>query len=219
MLLARTLRTIAVAALGLAFVPPAALSRDLALSDDQILPELAAMDERGGTIMRVREQVLKILQSENRCTAWFRESDPDPAGVFESLHYEIQKDGPSYIFLVKDGTGERVFKHPWGARTFEFAGRNSTVQLNPVGPFFNSSSAVMEQDRGGFIVRPAGRRELAVSSFPGNTRRAQATMLLHELGHVIGRLPADNDSLDRRSSRNTAELLRHCRQEIQTVAQ
>ena len=219
MLLARTLRTIAVAALGLAFVPPAAFSQDLALSNDQILPELAAMDERGGTIMRVREQVLKILQSENRCTAWFRESDRDPAGVFESLHYEIRKDGPSYIFLVKDGTGERVFKHPWGARTFEFAGRNSTVQLNPVGPFFNSTSAVMEQDRGGFIVRPAGRHELAVASFHGNTLRAQATMLLHELGHVIGRLPADNDSLDRRSSRNTAELLRHCKQEIQSVAQ
>ena len=122
MFLTRTLRTIAVAVLGLAFVPAAAFSKDLALSDDRILPELAAMDERGVTIMRVREQIIKILQSENRCTAWFQESDPDPAGVFQSLHYEIQKDGPSNIFLVRDSRGEKVFKHPWGARTFEFAG-------------------------------------------------------------------------------------------------
>jgi hypothetical protein len=217
MFLARTLRTIAAAVLGLAFVPPAAFSQDLALHDDRILPELAAMDERGGTIMRVREQVIRILQSENRCTAWFQGSDPDPAGVFQSLHYEIQTDGPSYILLVKDGRGEKVFKHPWGARTFEFAGRDSTVQLNLVGPFFSSTSVVVEQNLGGFIGRTAGRHGLSVASFPGNTPRAQATILLHELGHVIGRLPADNDSLDGRSSRNTAELLRHCKQQIETV--
>ncbi len=71
------------------------------------------MGKRGAVIARAREQVLTILQEENACTAWFRQADPDPAGVFQSLHYEIGSGKPAYIFRMADGRGEQFYKQPW----------------------------------------------------------------------------------------------------------
>jgi hypothetical protein len=42
-------------------------------------------------------------------------------------------------------------------------------------------------------------------------------MMLHELAHIIGRIPEDDDSWNRRSSQNTDEVLRHCKKEIDFV--
>src|ERR1700675_736955 len=50
--------------------------------DERILLELSPLGKAGDTIARAREQVLEILQQNNACTAWFQESDPDPAEVF-----------------------------------------------------------------------------------------------------------------------------------------
>ena len=47
------------------------------------------MVQRGDVITRARDQTLEMLQTENACSAWFREAEPDPAGVFRSLHFEI----------------------------------------------------------------------------------------------------------------------------------
>jgi len=68
--------------------------------------------------------------------------------------------------------------------------------LNANGPFFNRTSVVMQLDPRGMPARPDGNRLLTVSSYEGNTPEAQITILLHELGHIIGRLPEDGDSLD-----------------------
>jgi hypothetical protein len=210
--------TVATAILSIVFVPRAAYSQNLSKDDDRIQSELAAMGKRGDTIKRGREQTLAILQTENGCSAWFRESDPDAAVVFGSLHYEIEEDKPSYVFRMPDGTGRHLFKQPWGARSTENGGRNSTVELNSDGPFFNSMSSVIELDSRGIRVRFGGLHTLAIASFGGNTAGAQTTILLHELGHIIGRLPEDDDSWDGRSSQNTKEVLRHCEQAIRAVA-
>ncbi len=37
------------------------------------------------------------------------------------------------------------------------------------------------------LLQPGGNRLLVVSSYAGNTPEAQITILLHELGHIIGR--------------------------------
>jgi len=68
------------------------------------------------------------------------------------------------------------------------------------------------------LPRPAGNRQLLISSYPGNTLGAQITILFHELGHIIGRPPEDDDSWDGRSSRNTSEALLHCKTEIHEAA-
>jgi hypothetical protein len=210
---------VAAAAVGILFVPRPARSQSTSTDEDRIPSELAAMGRRGEVIARGREQTLGILQSENACTAWFRETDPDPAGVFLSLHYEIDEQGPLYILRTKTDRGEDVFKHPWAARSTEDGGRNSIVGLNPSGAFFRATSRIMEREGLGTLPHLGGNHTLVVASFSGNTAEAQITILLHELGHIIGRIPEDDDSLDRRSSRNTIEVLRHCKHEIRAIAE
>ena len=113
----------------------------------------------------------------------------------------------------------QVYKHPWGARSIENDGRSSTIVLNVKGPFFSRASLVMQQGPTGMGARPSGYRLLLIASYTGNTPKAQVTILLHELGHIIGRLPAeDGDSWDGRSSRNTSEVLRHCKTRIDATA-
>ena len=211
---------IAITVLCIMCVPRAAYPQGLSTDTDPVALELTALDKHGVVIARVREQVLAMLQTENACSAWFREAEPDPAGVFRSLHYELEEDGSAYVLHTIDLEGTNVYKHPWTARSTQNGGRNSVIQLNPSGPFFSTSSPVMDiEPRGGHFSPGTTFHRLSVASFWGNTTRAQITTLLHELGHVVGRLPADDDSWDGRSSRNTDEVLRHCKHEIRTVAE
>lgn len=182
--------------------------------NDQVALELLALGKNGDTIARARRQVLEILQQGNACAAWFQKADPDPADVFRSLHYELEVSEPSYIYGIKDSKRGQLYRHPWGARSMENSGRDSIILLNANGPFFNLASLVMERNPKGMVALPSGYRLLMVSSYKGNTPAAQITILLHELGHITGRLPVDDDSWDGSSSRNTAEMLRHCKSEI-----
>jgi hypothetical protein len=185
---------------------------------ERVVPELSALSKHADEIARARDQVLEILQQQNACTAWFQESDPDPAEVFRSLHFEIEERGPSRSYGMRNSDGEPLFKHPWGAKSFENAGRNSTILLNANGPFFRRTSILMQLDPGGMLALPSGNLMLMVSHYSGNTPEAQIVIMLHELGHIIGRLPEDNDSWDGRSSRNTSEVLRHCKAETRAAA-
>ncbi len=186
--------------------------------DERVVLELSALGKQGEEIVRARGRVLEILQHDNACTAWFKESDPDPAEVFRSLHFELERSGPSRIYGRRDPGRGLLFKHPWGAKSFESGGRDSVILLNSNGPFFNRTSIVMQQDPGGILSPPSGSLLLFVSSYAGDTPEAQIVILLHELGHITDRLPEDDDSWDGRSSRNTAEVLRHCKSEIQAAA-
>jgi hypothetical protein len=220
MVLAPRLKVIAVlAVVSILFASNPACSQSLSTDDDHIQSELAALGKRGEVIARVREQTLGILQSENACSAWFREADPDSTEVFRSLHYVIAQDELSYVFHLNDGQGGGRFKHPWAARSIEDSGQNSLVELNSGGAFFRAVSPVLELDSRTTLRWPAGMHRLMIASFWGNTTGAQITTLLHELGHIVGRLPEDDDSWDGRSSRNTEELLRYCKHDIRTAAE
>jgi hypothetical protein len=186
--------------------------------EERVVLKLSARGEQGDTIARARGQVLEILQYGNACPLWFQEADPDATEVFRSLHFALERGGPSYVYGIRDSHGGQAFKHPWAARSIENGGRDSTILLNANGPFFNRTSVVMQLDQRGVPARPDGNRPLRVSNYDGNTPEAQITILLHELGHIIGRLPEDDDSWDGRSSRNTSEVLRHCKAEIRAAA-
>jgi hypothetical protein len=82
--------------------------------DERVVLELSALGRRGDTIARAREQVLDILQQKNACTAWFQESDPAPAEVFRSLHFELEQQGPSLVYGMRVADHGLIFKHPWG---------------------------------------------------------------------------------------------------------
>jgi hypothetical protein len=208
----------AIAIFSIAIAPQPARSQS-ATADD-VSTELTALGERGEVISRVREQTLGVLDSENSCSAWFREVAPDVAEVFQSLHYEIEKDGPGYVQHMRNTDGTNLFKHPWTARTTENSGRDSTIALNPNGAFLRPNLPLVDVDfRGDREWKTGGVHRLIIASYSGNTARAQITILLHELGHVVGRLPVDDDSWNGRSTRNTEEVLRHCKHEINAAAE
>jgi hypothetical protein len=179
-------------------------------SEDNVSDELRSLGQRGDKIARARQQTLEILQTQNGCADWLQESDPDAAEAFRSLHYELDQRGTSHIVRQRTDFGVSHFKHPWGAMSDENAGRNSSIFLNAYGPFFARQSRVT--DLAG-TVRPTWH-SLNVGPYDGDTSEARVAILLHELGHIIGRLAADNDSWDGRSSRNTMEVLQHCKTEI-----
>jgi hypothetical protein len=214
--------------LSLMFFPPAAHSTNLdGRSDaadatdhvDIVALELAAMGRRGEIVADARERTLALLQNNDACAEWFQESNPDTANVFRSLHYTIEDAQPAYTLRKLDDRGRPWMKNPWAAHAIQYGGLQSTVNLNINGPFFRTMSPVHDVGPLGSIGHPIDHTRLGVASFQGDTAEAQVTILLHELGHIVGRLPLDSDSWDGQSSRNTAEVLRHCKPDIHEVAQ
>lgn len=167
---------------------------------------------------RARQEVLVILQTDNGCGAWFREADPDVAEIFQSLRFEIVNEQITFIQQTGDGHGGFLFKHPWAARTHELAGRDAIVEFNLHGPVFLASLPVVEIASAHSAGRYRGMRQLTIGSFRGHSLAAQMTTLLHELGHVVGRIPVDDDSWDGRSQHNTGEVLQNCKREIRAAA-
>ena len=184
--------------------------------EDPVRLHLLALHARGLAIEQARERVIAILSAENSCSAWFRESRPHPASIFQSLEFSLE-DGPKQVVASRSARGELILKHPYSAAVVENAGPRATVQLNANGPFFAKAADVLERES----PRPpyfAGRRTLRVGSYEGSTLAARITTLLHELGHVIGRLPDDSDESSGLSGQNTQQVVRVCRAEIEASA-
>ena len=170
-------------------------------------------DALGLIVRQARERAIEILQAQNSCSAWFRETDPQALDAFESLEFVLD-DGPKYIQEFKSSSGEIFLKHPYCASTYENAGRNAIVLLNVNGPFFVRAADIFGRQGNGGFLRYAGRRLLTVGSFAGDTLPAQITTLLHEFGHAIGRLPDDSGGDTGLSVQNTERVLRACRSAI-----
>ena len=177
-------------------------------------PEFIAFIQPDPRVALARDQVIKILSSDNSCSLWFQRIDPNPAGTFASLKFTLDAKGPQYVIGSPSPSGEMLYKHPYSARAFENSGRGAVVVLNPNGPFFVRVAPVLQRDIPGGAPRHAGWRTLQVGVYLGNSPGAQITTLLHELGHVVGRIPPDPDTFGGQSERNTAEVLHFCRAQI-----
>lgn len=186
--------------------------------DELIAIDLADLGKRGQIIARVREQVLQILETENGCSAWFQKVDSDPAATFRSARFVVDENGQKEVYAVKLPGDFELLKHPYVASSIENAGRNAVIQLNANGAFFMKISRVLEQPQPSEMMRLARLHSLRVASYGGDTPMAQITTVLHELGHITGRLQEDDDSWPSQSERNTEEVLRHCQTEIAAAA-
>lgn len=185
-------------------------------TNDPVRAQLLAEGRPGVVVAQARDHALEILESKNSCSAWFQEVDPNVASTFASLKFVIEAHGPKAVLGLRSGSGEILLKHPYAART---RGNGSFVDINANGAFFVRAAPVFQQDSQGGFYRLSGLRYLLAGSYSGNTLAAQITILLHELGHVVARLPDDSDEFSRRSERNTAEVLRSCHQQIKAAAE
>lgn len=185
----------------------------VAARTDPVLLRLLSLGARGAEVAQAREDVISILGTENSCSAWFRQVDPDPLAVFQSLDITLF-DGPKFVAAVKPQGGPTMFMHPYSAAVQENGGNKAVIQLNANGPFFARVADVLERDSPSGFAYFAGRRPLRVGSYDGNTLPARVATLLHELGHAIGRLPDDSDLRSGLSDQNTQRVLRACHAEI-----
>ena len=187
------------------------------ITNDPIRAQLLTMGKPGLTVAQARDQVIEILQSKNSCSAWFQEVDAKAAGTFASLKFIIDANGPQGVLDLRSHSGEMLLKHPYAAAVFVNGEGKFIVILNAKGPSFVRSTVVLRQENDGSFFRPSGSRYLLIGSYVGDTLAAQMTILLHELGHVVGRLPDEADELSGQSDRNTAEVLRFCRKQINSA--
>jgi hypothetical protein len=201
----------------LAFLQQVAFAQKNSFFDDPGRADLASMGKPGAAVALAREKVTEILQSENSCSAWFKKADPNAAATFESLRFAIDSKGPQYIVGWRNDSGVVVFKHPYSASALEGTGAHSLVTLNANGPFFVRWGIVLWEENSGAFRHAIGSRILNVGSYPGNTLAAQITTMLHEFGHVTGRLPDDSDELSGQSGRNTEQVIHYCHAQIKAA--
>ena len=183
---------------------------------DAIALQLASLGKLGLPLARARSEVLAILASDNACTEWFAAKDSAPADTFRSLIFSIDRHGQENILESESRNALRYYRQPYVARATQDGGANTGITVNANGAFYREQGTVQKLRDDGFPFRTDGTRLLTVGAYMGSTLEAQMVTLLHEFGHVIDLLPEDADNLDGRSVRNTDEVLRHCRPEIET---
>ena len=183
---------------------------------DLVQEDLAAMGKPGQKILRARERVLGILQTENACSAWFREKDPNPAATFRTLTFAVDGKAEDFILQSKDPGNLTIFRNPYVAKVFQDDGAYATVTINKYGAFFTPMASVVEVWKEGGPVDHRGPRPTNVGPYAGDTMSAQVLVLLHEFGHLLDLLPTDENNVDGKSVQNTSEVLGFCRAEIES---
>lgn len=191
-------------------ITPCSASRDVVRDD------LHTMGKQGQTILRARDKVLEILQTENPCRDWYRTKDPDPGAVFRTVTFSIDRHGEVYVRKTPASAGIEMIYNPYVASVVQDGGANSTVVINANGAFFFPVAGLVEDQLRGAAVSFQGARSIQVGPYAGGSFRAQVLALLHELGHVIDLLPEDRDDRDGRSRQNTLDVLHACRAEIES---
>lgn len=185
-------------------------------SSDIVRDDLNTMGKRGQIILRARDKVLEILQTENACSAWYRTKDPNPAATFRTLTFALDRDGDVYARLIPESGGVQLIRNPYVARVLQGEGPSATVTINENGAFFFSVTNLVANRFEGGPLNFRGVRVTSVGPYSGGSFRAQVLALLHEFGHVIDLLPLDHDDYEGKSRQNTADVLRVCRAQVES---
>ncbi len=183
---------------------------------DRVQDDLAIMGKTGQKILRARDKVLEILQTENACSAWLRGMDSNPAATFRTLNYVVDRRGEAFVHVSRDTASQYIFRDPYVARVGQDTGAYATITLNAGGAFFQTQAAVLVGFGDGGLSKISGPRLMNIGPYPGDSVAGQMLALLHEFGHVLNLLPVDFNNEDGKSVQNTAEVLRFCRAEIES---
>ena len=183
---------------------------------DHVRDDLNAMGKQGQAILRARDKVLEILQTENTCSDWYRAKDPNPAATLRTLTFALDRRGDPYVRSIPASGGILIIRNPYVASVMQGEGPNATVSINTNGAFFLSMATVTDDRFEGGPLSFRGARPIQVGPYPGGSFRAQVLALLHEFGHVIDLLPPDHDDYEGKSRQNTADVLRVCRSQVES---
>ncbi|HKS30634.1 MAG TPA: hypothetical protein VJS44_22600 [Pyrinomonadaceae bacterium] len=170
---------------------------------------LAIARKRDATYKSAYHDVYHILSTPNPCSSFFG----GPGVAVEVLNHlfkelDTTKLSSTKTSMVMSGPTRRVINARTGInyRLFEKAA------INRSGPFYQRKVTSAEP-----LVPNVG-------SFEPDTREARATILLHELGHLLqgsnGQwlLPNDGDS-DEQSQKNTSTIEERCGEQIKQLRQ
>ena len=186
---------------------------------DPIRDELKGMGEKGLMILRAREDVIEILEGQNRCAAWFGQGEADPVSKFRSLHYGIDETGREYTLKIQGADKGWRYQQPYVASSIEGASAGSTITINGRGAFFQLRSDLRIVAADGGPGQLSTSQLLHIDFYVGGTLHAQVIALLHEFSHIAGLLPVDGGSLagSELSTQNTQIVLRHCRAQVEAA--
>jgi hypothetical protein len=183
---------------------------------DPVQEYLESLGKPGQKILRAREKVLEILQTENTCSAWFREKDSNPADTFRTLNYAVDRKGDGLILESRGPGNMDIFRNPYVAKVFQGDGPYAIITINAKGAFFSPMASVVEVGKEGGPLTIRAPRTTGVGAYAGDTMHAQVLTLLHEFGHVLDLLPTDENNVDGKSVQNTNEVLHFCRAEVES---
>ena len=186
-------------------------------SSDIVRDDLNTMGKRGQSILRARDKVLEILQTENTCSEWYRTKDPSPAATFRTLTFALDRDSDTHVRSIPLSGGIQLIRNPYVAKVIQGEGPNATVTINLNGAFFFSIGTMVDDRFEGGPVSLRGARAIQVGPYSGGSFHAQVLALLHEFGHVIDLLPMDHDDYEGKSRQNTAEVLHACRAQVEST--
>jgi hypothetical protein len=192
-------------------------STGCAASRDFVRGDLNVMGRQGKSILKARDKVLEILQTENACTEWYRTKDPDPAATFQTLSFVLDRHGDSHVRRTPESGGLELIRNPYVASVIQGDGPHGIVTINANGAFFIPVTTVVEDTYdGGPVIFHQGTRSIQVGPYAGGTFRAQVLTLLHEFGHAIDLLPTDHGDSEGKSRQNTLEVLQACRAQVES---
>jgi hypothetical protein len=184
---------------------------------DVVQENLATLGKPGQKILRARDKVLEILETENACTAWFREKDSNPAVTFRTIRFVLDGKGQEYVLETQERDSRALLHGPYVAKVIPGEGAYSKVTINMNGAFFFPVAAVLKEQKRDGRLNFRSPRSLKVGPYWGDTLDAQVLVLLHEFGHVLGLLPEDGAGKEGKSVQNTSEVLRYCRAEVEST--
>ena len=136
-----------------------------------------------------------ILNGNNSCSAFIDGANPGSAAAMFSSESIFVTD-------INANTGNQTYSGGTGANSIQGAGSDSRIWINKNGPFFRSIGIVNFK-----------MISLYVGKYAGGTLKAQVLIILHELAHIKGKIPADGSD-PRKSDKNTNEILKYCSHQI-----
>lgn len=143
-----------------------------------------------------------ILKEDNTCSTFY--GGPAAIEVLNQLKLQLKPrylDGTVAARMIGRTTNHISLHDALSYRLFQKA------ELNLKGPFYR---------------RSVYYSDLSIGGFPADTREARVTILLHELGHLIGKrdrqwlLPNDGAS-ENLVQENTKRVIRACREQIRRL--